>query len=162
MERTAHALPHTLGAKFKMARNLAGPLKKVEEGRDVMLPMRNTPKARRFARQVRKQRSDEVHAAREDALAARKTQYDSERTSLKLNHEWETKEERVERATLRAEAAAEWTSYAEEHDLPEQKKPDWMVRLQEEDAALLQKAAEQKPIEPAPEKPAKALSPTRS
>jgi len=162
LERIAPALPRTLGAKFKTARNLARPLKKVEEGRDVMLPMRNTPEARRFARQVRKQRSGEVHAAREDALAARKTQYDSERTGLKSQHERETKEERVERATLRAEAAAEWTSYAEEHNLPEQKKPDWMERLQEEDAALLQEVAEQKPIEPAPEKPAKAPSPTRS
>ncbi len=71
-----------------------------------------TPEARRFARQVRKQRSDEVHAAREDALAARNTQYDSERIGLKSQHERETKEERVEPATLRAEAAAEWTSYA--------------------------------------------------
>jgi len=103
---------------------------------------------------VRKQRSDEVHATREDALAARNTQYDSERIGLKSQRERETKEERVEPATLRAEAAAEWTSYAEEHNLPEQKKPDWMERLQEEDAALLQEAAEQKLIKPAPEKPA--------
>jgi len=102
---------------------MARPLRKVEEGRDVMLPIRNMPEARRFARQVRKQRSDEVHAAREEALAARKTQYDSERIGLKSQHERETKEERVERATLRAEAAAKWTSYAEEHNLPEQKKP---------------------------------------
>jgi len=105
---------------------------------------------------VRKQRSDEVHAAREDALAARNTQYDSERIGLKSQHERETKEGRVEPATLRAEAAAEWTSYAEEHNLPEQKKPDWMERLQEEDAALLQATAEQKLIKPAPEKPAEA------
>lgn len=127
-----------------------------------MLPMRNTPEARRFAPQVRKQRSDEVHAAREDALAARKTQYDSERIGLKSHHERETKEERVERATLCAEAAVEWTSYAEEHNLPEQKQPDWMERLQEEGAALLQEAAEQKLIKPAPGKPAEAPSATRS
>ena len=142
MERIAPTLPRTLGAKFRKAVTSCCQC--------------GTSEARRFARQLRKQRSDEVHAAREDALAARKIQYDLERIRLKSQNERETKEKRVEPATLRAEAAAEWTSYAEEHNLPEQKKCDWMERLQEEDAALLQATAEQKLIKPAPERPADA------
>lgn len=66
------------------------------------------------------------------------------------------KKKRVESAILRAEAAAEWTSYAEEHNLPEQKKCDSIEWLQEEDAALLQATAKRKLIKPAPEKPVDA------
>ncbi len=39
----APALPRTLGEKFKKAQNLTRQQKKVEEGGNVMLPMRKTP-----------------------------------------------------------------------------------------------------------------------
>jgi hypothetical protein len=106
----------TASGNFGQAKNpkLSRPLEQHKDGRDVMLPARNTAASRRYAavaRQTKKQRSDEIRAARDLELQNCANLYERDKGSMKEAHDAEIKVEKQEKVALwregkRAEAEA--------------------------------------------------------
>ena len=123
------------------------------EGRDIMLPIKNDPGMRRFARLngSKKQTAHELREARRQELAELARDYDSGKSTLKKRHENERVAERKELAELRLQSAEVWTEWRKEYGITDRPGPQWVKDLRQKDKALLGRPDKE------PEKPRKRV-----